>query len=60
MLKPIFAVAVCILALMVVVKDGRVLRTDRPHRRVLSGRPAVVQGTVVEACARASSRAGPT
>ena len=59
MLKTIVAVGVCIFALMVVVKDGRVLRdagltgscsVARRSRTRPSSRPA----------ARASSRAGPT
>ena len=49
MLKPIFVVAACILALMIVIKDGRVLSTTG-----LTGRcstvTANVDGTVVEAC----------
>ena len=50
MLKPIFVVAACILALMVVVKDGRVLRRPRAHVGVLLGRRRSIQGVVVEAC----------
>ena len=50
MLKPIFVVAACIFALMVVVKDGRVLKTDAGSPRKCSAVSAVVQGVVVEAC----------
>ena len=49
MLKPIFVVAACIFALMLVVKDGRVLKTTG-LTSTCSAVSAVVQGTVVEAC----------
>ena len=49
MLKRVVAVAVCILAVMIAIKDGRVLRSTG-----LTGSCAVVQtapdGTEVEAC----------
>ena len=49
MLKPIFVAAACILALMIVLKDGRVLKTSG-LTGTCSPVSAVVQGTVVEAC----------
>jgi hypothetical protein len=48
-LKPIFVVAACIFALMVVVKDGRVLKTTGLTAKC-SPVSAVVEGTIVEAC----------
>jgi len=48
-LKPIFVVAACILALMVVVKDGRVLKTSGLTAKC-SAVSGVVQGVVVQAC----------
>jgi hypothetical protein len=48
-LKPIFVVAACILALMIVLKDGRVLKTTG-LTGTCSQVSAVVEGTVVEAC----------
>jgi hypothetical protein len=48
-LKPIFVVAACIFALMLVVKDGRVLRTTG-LTATCSAVTGAVQGTVVEAC----------
>ena len=48
-LKPIFVVAACILALMLVLKDGRVLKTTGLTAKCAPV-SAVVQGTVVEAC----------
>ena len=49
MLKPIFVVAACILALMLVIKDGRVLKTSGLTGKCTAA-SAVVQGVVVEAC----------
>jgi hypothetical protein len=49
-LKPIFVVAACIFVLMLVVKDGRVLKTTGLTAKC-GPVSAVVQGTVVEACA---------
>lgn len=49
MLKPIFVTAACILALMVAVKDGRVLRTSGLTGSCSALAPTA-SGALVEAC----------